>query len=106
MRRTSVRALFAALVAAPLLVAGAAQAAADPVILPGPPGGPIDGNLSDNEGVESYQCVIVGQPGVGYASNAPGQGGDVNGVFTNEGYVNHACYGLNDGFSTGVGYLQ
>lgn len=106
MTRTSVRALFAALMAAPLLVVGAAQAAADPVILPGDPGGPIDGQLSDDEDVEPYQCVVVGQPGVGYASNEAGESGDVNGVFTNEGYVNHACYGPNDGFSTGVGYLQ
>ncbi|MFZ2530312.1 MAG: hypothetical protein WAX14_22115 [Rhodococcus sp. (in: high G+C Gram-positive bacteria)] len=106
MTRTSVRALFAALAAVPLLVVGAAQASAVPVITPGDPGGPIDGQLTDDANLEPYQCVVVGQPGVGYASNAAGEAGQVMGTFTNEGPVTNACYGPMTGFQSGVGYVQ
>jgi len=105
MARNAVRAVFAALATAPLLVFGAAQAAADPVIEPAYPGGPVDGQLYDDEGVEPYQCVLAGTPGVGYASNEAGETGYVNGAFMNEGPVNQVCYGPMSGVQTGVGYV-
>lgn len=103
MARNAVRAGLAALATAPLLVFGAAQASAYPVIEPGEPGGPIDGQLYDYNDVEPYQCVVTG-PGVGYAANEPGETGYVNGVFVNEGPVDHWCYGPS-GVHTGVGYV-
>ena len=106
MTRTSVRAVLVALAAAPLLVVGAAQASAHPVITPGDPGGPITGQLSDFYNVEPYQCVVLGEPGVGYGSNQPGTNGEVQGVFTKEGYVSNLCYGPNTGLVPGTSYVR
>lgn len=100
----SVRAVFAALATAPLLVFGAAQASAHPVIEPVAPGGPIDGQLYDYNDVEPYRCIVAGAPGVGYAANEAGETGYVNGVFVDEGPVNHWCYGPS-GVHTGIGYV-
>ncbi|MCR8692960.1 hypothetical protein [Rhodococcus rhodochrous] len=102
----AVRAALATLATAPLLVFGAAQASAYPVIEPGAPGGPIDGRLYDHHGVDPYQCIVVGAPGVGYATNEAGQDGTVNGVFVNEGSINHWCYGPPGMIHNGTGYVR
>ncbi|WP_455902199.1 hypothetical protein, partial [Rhodococcus gordoniae] len=43
-------------------------------------------------------------PGVGYATNEAGQDGIVNGVFVNEGSINHWCYGPPGMIHSGTGY--
>ncbi|UYP19194.1 hypothetical protein OED52_00965 [Rhodococcus sp. Z13] len=105
MVRNAIRTALAALATTPLLVFGAAQASAIPVV-EGVPGGTVDGRLYDHAGTESYRCVMVGQPGVGYGTNEAGQDGYVNGVFVGPGNVNHLCYGSGGTIHNGTGHVS
>ncbi|WP_406275532.1 hypothetical protein OH799_03325 [Nocardia sp. NBC_00881] len=97
-------ALGSALAAAALLVVGAGQASAVPVVNPGPLGAPIDGILSDTAGVAGYNCLVLG-PGWGFGMNTPGATGVVSGTFFAPGPVSAYCMGPM-GYVTGGGFAS